>query len=766
MNLQMKRVESKSKVNFYSCETALEEIRIGLQELTIKKLQLVYEEALVKYTQDYATLSDSELNNQLKLNVRIKLETELSNDLNTIRDKFIEFLSTYPAGTFKVSLGGVVYNDDKITFLDTKIEYLNNDYLTTITSDLVILIPKFTADATGTPSELHMEQYYQGYSLVADGGIYSLNSDGTTTITGNVYAGEDGITVKDTTPDANALNQHQISFSSNDIVTRGDITVIDSASLTVGDMTQSATSSIVWADNIKTQTTINYLPGSPLHTKLTMNAINILEDDLSVDGIKSEVKLKGALIGYTKTNKAKAELQGKAIGSSITVNGSGSSLNLKELSALVLAGRAYVTIEEDSVSYTSMILTGESLALKSNQKAYLLPGAFLSNIMHNPVTQKDIAPSGNVIVQITGNNYTDYIDSVVPYKTVAKQIIDGTGSASTLWYYYMNFANGIKADAYMHQFMQTKASELVMNDTFILSEVSKPDIGRVESVGNLMFYNPEEAEPLKHVPGKSSLYNITEQDSKVDEYIANLKFDELNDSLNYNVFSSTYLKGKQVSMLSGLYSQMSHLLIKGSYSPEDQVVDATVSLGGIIQVTNENIAGYALNSPDFQYYQSIGNYTWDKDNTHQTDKSILVVKGDVTIADNSYFNGLLIATGNVAIGQNVSINGLIIAAKESSSTGNVTIGDNSSIRGRVVAGNNIMLGKNSIINCNTTLTFDTSLTVDQFLSDLFDKDAKLLMKLFKNPNAIPISINNSQGDLIEVDRLSNLVIYENWRKDQ
>uniref|UniRef100_UPI0028A283BA hypothetical protein n=1 Tax=Anaerosporobacter sp. TaxID=1872529 RepID=UPI0028A283BA len=48
MNLEMKSVDSKAKENFYSAETALDEIVVGLEELTTTQIKAAYTEVLEK----------------------------------------------------------------------------------------------------------------------------------------------------------------------------------------------------------------------------------------------------------------------------------------------------------------------------------------------------------------------------------------------------------------------------------------------------------------------------------------------------------------------------------------------------------------------------------------------------------------------------------------------------------------------------------------------------------------------------------------------
>jgi len=762
VNLQMKKVQNKSKDNFYSCETALEEIRAGLEELTATTIQNAYEEVLSKYVL-YAALDDASRNTEIQTLVLDKLTTALGNDYGVIASGFKDYLSL-PKDKFTISIQAITTQNTttpySLLLQGVKIIYQDQDYNTSITSDLRITLPSFTFSQSGSPVTYSMKQPYEGYALVADGGIFSENSTGENVITGNVYAGQ-GITVRDT----GLMQTHKVTMNGDVIVTRGDITVEDTATLVIG----SNTRPLLWADNIRTATTGSYPVISALATKLNLNAIVLLKDDLTLDGRNSNVVCTGAMVGYTGAHTVE--------GSAIMINGSGSSLDLSGLSSLVLAGRAHIFVEDSILKTITTeadinILTGESLALKSNQKAYLIPGEYIyldngttkQAALHNPITQQDLLTGTPYIsVEATTDssklNCADYINpSPYQYKIAAKQT--AAGASTTLRYYYLNFASGKLADQYLVDYMNKYPQALQVMDAFTLGSVKIPSTDKMISVGNVMYYDSaSSSNPVKYIPGLSSDSTYTD-DKSLDDYIAALQFNNIN---NDSIYQNTVLLNKTISTLPDMYFNMTHILTTSAttrqYFDEDQVVASSVLRNGIAQVVSEYSAGYTPVNSGFIFYHSLAGNRWE--GTDPNAKAIVVLNGDAVIAPNTYFNGFLMASGNVTIGEGAVVNGIILAAGNNTNPGDVNVMKNVKVYGRIIAEGSINLKENCVIDCTGNTTFDTSLSVNTFLEKLFNADGQLLWKLFVNPEA---SVNfTSEGTSADFVDISNLVSFENWR---
>ncbi|MDD3173931.1 MAG: hypothetical protein PHF63_09750, partial [Herbinix sp.] len=632
-----------------------------------------------------------------------------------------------------------------------------------ITTDLRITLPSFTFSQGSDTVTYSMKQPYEDYALVADGEIFSVNRVGENTVTGNVYSGK-GITVKDMDPTLTAA--HKLTINGNYIVTRGDIKAVDTAVLTIGNNIRP----LLWADNLKTQTTSSYQTSYKTPTNLIINAVCLVKDDLTLDGRNSNAVLTGAYVGYTGEHTVK--------GSAIMINGSGSSLNLSGLSSLVLAGRAHVSVEDSILKGISVsdpdinILTGESLAIKSNQRAYLIPGEFIKLVkdtteqtaMHNPLTQKDLqagTPDVDIVATTDTSkiNYFKYVNlSPNQFKIVAKQTT--TGGTDTLRYYYLNFASGKLADEYLVDYLN-KYSKMLQNlANFTLGNVTLP-MENIVSAGNLMYYNSSLTAPLQYLMGKSSLYI---DDAAMDDEIAKKDFSTIN---NNSVYEGTGLLDKQIRDLTKLHFNLTHYLSPTETTRKlqetDQVVASTALRSSVAQVISEFPLGYSPKSTGFTYYNSLTGITVSN-TTESAAKSIVILNGDAQIAANSYFNGFLMASGNVTIGEGATINGIIIAAGGTTSPGNVVVNNNAKVYGRIIAAGDITLKENCTIACTGNTTFDSSLSVNTFLKNLFDTDGQILWKLFINPEVtVNFTSGSTSADLVNI---SNLVTYENWRKNK
>ncbi|MHB8131022.1 MAG: type II secretion system protein [Mobilitalea sp.] len=756
-NLQMKIVESKSKKNFYSAEIAMEEIRVAIQEISAEAIKDIYENDVLGNTAYYLGLTDAQINLQIKEKVVLSIMTTLGVPLSPLpaaildpagiplKDNyFISYLSdatnykviTPPQATEKALFYDITTSSIRIK--DIKIEYEENDYRTAIISDIIIKIPEFLFHATTyvEKTQYTLEQPFKTYVLVADGAIISKNTIETTKILGSVYAGDGGIQI-------DGLNQgnHQVYIYGKNIVTRGNITVSDTAKLTIDNTFAPIGSTIppiIWANNLVTLTSNDYTTlGSTLPTNLIINGICIIKDDLVLDGIRSKVNMLGSYLGYTGTHNSD--------GSAMMINGSGSSLNLIGLTDLVLAGRAHVSVADIAAGKDSDILTGESIAFKSNQRAYLLPGKFITNILHNPITDSDYSPTNMPDIQIVDAGepipYNYYLLSSIKYKIAAKV----TG-ATTLRYYYLNFGSGKLADKYLKDYQLLYPNTLDQMAPFTLGNVVLPGVGIGSVVGNSMSYDADGTKEVKLREGMSSDILYTD-DATLDAHIANLA---LNDPM-YNL--TPLLMGNKVGSLNYLYSRINHLLTLDStilYDDDLGVLAPVLIANGMDSIG----IGVTLDPLTTIYTDFVKTETNDiiTNTTDPSRKSFHIVKGNAEITAGSTFNGFLIAKGSITIGDNVTINGMIITTD--ATIGDITLGNNVKVNGRLVAARNIILGQ----KCTLEITDP----IEAELAAMFTNEGNILKYLFNNAEmTVNYELNTPTSSLVD---LSSMISYENWRK--
>ncbi|MDF2487146.1 MAG: hypothetical protein K0R46_3314, partial [Herbinix sp.] len=193
-NLQMKMIESKSKENFYTCEMAMEEIRVGIQELTANAIQTVYKDQVFPNFTTYMKMTEADRNKEIQNMVAKVLVPVLGNtegisnpeDLFTMEfDPDVELYRTYLSypentvvsatrlSTLKASYTleeeNIQFTSSSILIKDIKIIYTKEDYQTSISSDLRITMPEFSFDQDGEEETSDLVQPFKDYVLVADG---------------------------------------------------------------------------------------------------------------------------------------------------------------------------------------------------------------------------------------------------------------------------------------------------------------------------------------------------------------------------------------------------------------------------------------------------------------------------------------------------------------------------------------------------------------------------------------------------------------------
>lgn len=752
-NLQMKVIESKSKKNFYSTEMAMEEIRVVVQEIAAEAVKEVYENEVLKRYASFLAYTDIDLRNaEIQklvitniINNLAELGTPITPDqidgmittstVLLLKENYFNAYISDPTNTTvsrPMLLCENLAGNYAIRIIDINIEYLNNDFRTKLSSDIVITMPKFSF-AGGSTTALHykVEQPYKDYVLIADGNISFRGTSGRTEVNGSVYAGgTEGISI-----DGLRNNLYQVNLSGKNIIARRAITVKDTAKLNIMtyDKEGVAHYPVIWANNLITKTDAAYSITSPSSTDLTINGISVIKDDLTIDGLNSNVNLNsGAYIGYTGTHSA--------FGSSIIINGAGSSLDLSRLSRLIIAGRAHVSVED---VHETDILTGESIAFKSNQRAYLLPGSFMVGVGHNPITQNDPIPSIGITNgdPSTGIPYNDFLAAATKYNIASK-----TTGSTLLRYYYFNFGSGKQADDYLRKYMSLSSYHSVLDYTepFTLKSVLLTPESVSSVVGNQMSYDTTNKVELRTGLSANAAYT---NDLALDQYIADI-------SLSDEVFGRSVLNGSdKVGTLANLFSRINHNLYLDStkaYVEADGVVSTGLKAGCVSTMIGTSSLGLSSGSPFTDFLKLSGNITIT--NSDVSKQYFHIIDGNVTIAANSVFKGMLIATGSITIEGGANITGLIVSTTPSST---VMLGDGVTMNGRIIAGGSIIIGK------DCTLTADAA--TDTYLdTNVFATEGDLLHYIFNGVSlTVSYEINTPAESFVD---LGNMISYENWRK--
>lgn len=457
---QMRLADKQGKDNFYTAETVLDEINVGLQEEISKALKKSYEQVMVNYalyeteekrSREFYNVYYTELQNALQQDaahpnlyninmLRGYLSAEVKGDGT---DGSRENFGTYGAIVeSNVETAPAVYTlalkENGIVLKDLKVSYVNKSgYVSIISTDIRIALPAVNFAQTSAFPDVN------GYCLIADEKLALGNTfaGGSITVKGDAYGGRLTLGKSD---DSSILSS-TIHFEKADgaeadslskIVSREDITLTES--------TLFANETEIWGNNLLLSSASATIKGSAN-----------LNDDLVLEGSGSEVVLSGEYTGFGISGKEAAS------NSAIVVNGKDSRLDLTGLESMNISGRAYVAAPktEDNKDAADAVM-GESVAVKSNQLIYLVPPEALGCEIQADGTVGASAYGCNPLRQ---EQYEEIITNPSRYV-----LLDGTKEVAALG--YKSLSNYINREpvaggenAYVPEviFKQTNAGTLV-----------------------------------------------------------------------------------------------------------------------------------------------------------------------------------------------------------------------------------------------------------------------------------------------------------------
>lgn len=267
------------------------------------------------------------------------------------------------------------------------IEFYDSDgLLSIINTDIAIDVPSLRFTQAGTIDRLYP------YVLVGDDGIVTADAM-TVNIDGSIYGG------------VNENNKGGIQIGKDSrvtvenaayIISGGDI-VVGNSNLFVNSSNQNAELIVrdVVSGGIGFQSNV-YAQGLAVNgSHLDISGRMFIANDLILSGRNSNVSLSGQYFGYgnvkdtTHSEEVAAEgggttevdLNPAAYSSAIVINGKNSTVDLTGLNTLQLAGRAYVSLTQDEEENgLPHVMMGESISVKSNQIAYLVPAECIGTV--------------------------------------------------------------------------------------------------------------------------------------------------------------------------------------------------------------------------------------------------------------------------------------------------------------------------------------------------------------------------------------------------
>lgn len=469
-NVQMKHIDYQAKENFYETEAVMDELRAGLEELSSNCMYQAYNYILLHYseiTQDAGSSVKNEFDSHYIRGLVAALSGQtydpaaavyyykpevLKSFLNSSRnpdDNILYGNAETSTNILKINLDMV--NPDQVNSVvlqKVKVKYKNNKgYETQITTDICLAAPNLNFDSANIYPEFTKYALIADQQLLVDGGI-GIRVDG------SLYAGAQGIKVSATNvtaPNQNDSNGYNLKINGDTLITRGDIVVNNYAKLFIGDKAAGKKMN-VWAENI--DTTGN--GGGTQTAYLNIYGNCKVADDLMLGAEKSDVTIGGSYYGYNynKTNQKVEDSDIQSIvnsnySSAILINGRDSSLDMSGLTSLTVAGRAFVSRKNQAgATVADDIMTGESISVKSDQLAYLVPDEYIW-WGHNPVMGSELGkrPNGQNAVSIPAGALADLLTrrQYVEYHYLM-------GGTVPMVYYYLEFKDQAAANQYFKNY--------------------------------------------------------------------------------------------------------------------------------------------------------------------------------------------------------------------------------------------------------------------------------------------------------------------------
>lgn len=419
-NIRLKQAQRQSQKNFYNADSIVDAVRAGLYDLAAKSAEESYEEAIITYGADGASMKKAYTEKFFAKMLKALYASNAAYDPtaadvqdgtatyyyddDVIRSYLTQaqidgslaagdeqgYLSHGPtltdiydtASSCIEGCGLVEYDMDSLLLKEVVVMKTERDYQTKIKTDIRVSVPNITQET---------DPEYLTYALIADNQIRVEDSGGIKEVNGSVYAGtskrhcdtnrgkepEAGLIVKNATLDLNA----------DHVVTRGDILLYGNGTSKLNIKGRSKTAN-VWAENIESKDKQN---------ALTVNADCYISDDLELWGKNDSASFSGEYYGY---NYAKAypspsepASTQSEYSSAILLNGLKNNLNLSGLKHLSLAGTTFISKNlniydlDDASQNESLaggktnqdIAMGESMTVKGTQMAYYVPSDYVKS---------------------------------------------------------------------------------------------------------------------------------------------------------------------------------------------------------------------------------------------------------------------------------------------------------------------------------------------------------------------------------------------------
>ncbi len=447
-------VDHNTSDNFYQTEGILEEVKTGLLEYAGDSGEAAYKDVVENYTKTKNSMKETFSKKYLCLLVEkltgysyvwdeSKIGTVQNCDIESLKK-----LSRVPEAvtTIAGTNPGYVINYDSdggysLTVKNLLIDYTDEaDYRSSIRTDIVMNVPDYRFEGDSTLEEV------KDYIVISDDALKVTNNDNVTgaTFFGKIYTGnrEAGIEIQ---------SQNAAKFYSPTIISRGSLDILGGANV---DLQGEKGAGNLWVQNIRLKSQ-GADTASSLKTTLNLNANAYVANDLDIGANNSVVTLSGKYYGYSynEENTETTLMARSDYSSAILINGLNTTLKADNLDKLILAGRTFVSRnDETGNAKISDIMMGESIAVKSNQLAYLLPDEYIiceggrdATDSHNPVMREETVTIDRQ--GLLNSEIGKYLDQNEPYTA-------NYSNSGGYVFYYLKFKDEKNANEYFRNYYQ------------------------------------------------------------------------------------------------------------------------------------------------------------------------------------------------------------------------------------------------------------------------------------------------------------------------
>lgn len=377
------------------------------------------------------------------------------------RTERIKKLSTKPEAVGfsegKTQYEYILEKDEKrgysITLKNLCIDYTDTTgYRQIIETDIVITVPDYKFEGDSTLDEL------PDYVSVSDDTLLVSDSALETTIKGNLYAGT-SLSDKTKGQGVKIAQKAKVSIQSGRFISRGCLDILPGASLNLSG--ESGEAGDLWLTGIRLTYDGGNREAMQDTTAFTMNENAYIANDLDIATDNATVDLAGKYYGYSYSEENNtSDSQQSDYSSAILVNGKNTFLKADNLKKLILAGRTFVSRKnaDGSSAGASDIMMGESLAVKSNQLAYLVPDQYIRPYLdpdeetggknmegHNPVSASEKI---KIDVEQLKKDFSGLLNETEPYTKNYSNTVGESGYV----FYYLNFKDTSSANRYFRQY--------------------------------------------------------------------------------------------------------------------------------------------------------------------------------------------------------------------------------------------------------------------------------------------------------------------------